>query len=29
MLFNADSQGDYEYPPKCRIAGTELHLTYL
>lgn len=26
LLFNGDTQGDYEHPPKCRTAGTELHL---
>lgn len=26
LLFNDDPQGDYEYPPKCRRGGTELHL---
>lgn len=26
MLFNDDTEGDYEYPPKCKTARTELHL---
>lgn len=26
MLFNDDTQGDYECPPKGRTSGAELHL---